>query len=367
MTPIPPTDGPDPEVLARFLAGECSEGEAALVRRALMARPELARTLERFLARLDGGHDLPPRPDIDASWAALAERIRAESRSTPPPRPAVPRAPRHRFTILTPKRRRAWWRSAWPALVAAAGVMAFVALRGGHAAPQAPARASRSWTTADGQRADITLTDGTRITLAPGSRLRVSADFGEERRDLYLDGLAFFDVAHDAARPFTVYAGNASAHDIGTSFAVRSFAADSAVQIVVREGVVAMSGVGPLGAGDVGVLASDGTTRVTHRADVGSMLGWLDGRLTFDDAPLARVVDDLRRWHGADIVIADSAIATLPFTGEMNGLSVRPAVNLLAATLGLRVTREGERWLLSTDPHRTPKRTHTAGLHQRRR
>ena len=353
-------------MLARFLAGECSEAEAALVRRALMARPELARTLERFLARLDGEHELPPRPDVEESWSALAGRIRAEPRSAPP-RPATHRAPRQRFTILTPKRRRAWWRSAWPALVAAAGVMAFVALRGGHATQQPPAPASRSWTTTAGQRAEISLTDGTKITLAPGSRLRVSADFGEERRDLYLEGLAFFDVAHDTTRPFTVYAGNASAHDLGTAFAVRSFAADSAVQIVVREGVVAMSGVGPLAAGDVGVLASDGTTRITHRADLDAMLGWLDGRLAFEDAPLARVVDDLRRWHGADIVIADSTIATLPFTGEMNGLSVRPAVNLLAATLGLRVTREGERWLLSTDPHRTPKHTRTAGFHPRRR
>jgi transmembrane sensor len=218
--------------------------------------------------------------------------------------------------------------------------------------PAAAGPVARSYETRAAQRAEIVLTDGTRITLAPESRIRVAADFGTERRDLYLDGEAYFDVAHDAARPFTVYTANASAHDIGTAFAVRGYTRDRTVQIVVREGVVAMSGVGPLAAGDVGLLASDGKASVRHGADVAAMLGWLEGRFSYDDAPLARVVDDLRRWHGAEIVIRDSAVATLPFTGEMNGLATRPALDLVARTLGLRVTRTGERYVLAADPSR---------------
>jgi transmembrane sensor len=127
------------------------------------------------------------------------------------------------------------------------------------------------------------------------------------------------------------------------------------VQIVVRQGLVAMSGVGQLAAGDVGVLTSDGEARMHHAANVGDMLGWLDGRLSYRDAPLARVLDDLHRWQGAEVALRDSSLATLPFTGEIEGLSARSAVGLVAATLGLRLTRDGERWLLAPVAGRTPK------------
>lgn len=356
-----PPEGPDAELLGRYLAGECTEAEAAYVRRCLMARPDAARALDTYLATLDGGLTLPAMVDEDASWSSLAARMRAADadaapRTAPLPSGAGQPHATHRHFVLHPHREaRRWWQRPWSvAFAAVAAAAAVVALRMPEPRPAAPAPAPRVYATTAAQRAEILLTDGTRITLAPESRLRVSADFGTERRDIYLEGEAFFDVAHDATRPFTVYAGNASAHDIGTAFAVRSYANDRAVQITVREGVVAMSGVGPLSAGDVGTLANDGHTSVRHRADVRAMLGWLDGRLSYSDAPLSRVVADLHRWYGAEIAIRDSSLADLPFTGDMNGLSTRPALDLVARTLGLRVRRDGERFTLVAEAGRTP-------------
>ena len=361
-----PPEGPDAELLGRYLAGESSESEAALVRRFLMTRPDAARTLDAFLARLDGGASAAAIPGDDASWATLSARLRASDDSSP--RSSGPRADpgggpasHRRFLVLPPRAPRRWWqRSGSIAAAAAAAAVVFAALRVPNGTARSPAPASRIYTTRSAQRAELELTDGTRITLAPESRLRVAADFGTERRDLYLEGEAYFDVAHDSTRPLTVYAGNASAHDIGTAFAMRSYAKDRSVRIAVREGVVAMSGVGPLSAGDVGLLASDGTTSVRRGVDVQTMLGWLDGRLSYTDTPLAGVVDDLRRWQGVVVSLRDSSLGTLPFTGDMNGLSAKSEVELVARTLGLRVTRDGERFQLATDParrHRMLNRT----------
>ena len=355
MTPdrFPP-EGPDPELLGRYLAGECTESEAAFVRRCLMARPDAARALDAFLSRLDG--PVPVMPDDDASWATLSDRLKASEAGAPLGSGGDRRTPHRHFVLHSRPEARPWWRRSWALAVAAtAAAAAIVAVRApATTVPKRPAE-PRVYTTSAAQRAEITLNDGTRITLAPESRLRVAADFGTERRDLYLEGEAFFDVAHDAARPFTVYAGNASAHDIGTAFAIRSYPSDHAVQIAVREGVVAMSGIGPLAAGDVGTLASDGRTAVRHGADVGALLGWLDGKFAYTDAPLGRVVEDLHRWHGAEVVIRDSSLAALLFTGEMNGLSTPSALDLVAKTLGLRVRRDGERFTLSADTRRTPR------------
>jgi len=330
-----------------------------------MVRPEWARLLERYLAELDGGVEIPPMPDLDASWATLAARMRAESSADaghPAPGAGTPtplgggRGPApHRHFLLPSAPARPWWRRSLltaGAAFAAALVIGALSLSRDRVAPPLPA--PRVYETTPAQRAEIVLSDGTRITLAPESRLRVAADFGTERRDVYLEGEAFFDVAHDAVRPFTAYAGNASAHDIGTAFAIRSYPRDRAVQVAVREGVVAMSGVGPLAAGDVGTLASDGRATVRHGGDTASALGWLDGRFSYTDAPLTRVVEDLHRWHDADITIRDSALADLPFTGEMNGLSTSSALDLVARTLGLRVKRDGDRFTLAADAGRTP-------------
>ena len=311
-------------------------------------------------------------PDHAQSWAELSARLRADAST--PRRVSNPRVAAvddkdgtsHRHFVLPPSTiRQPWWKTV-PAAIAVVALIAIGGLKMVTTKAPVVAPAPRTYETAFAQRAELRLTDGTRVVLAPGSRLRVATDFGNERRDLYLEGEAFFDVAHDELRPFTVYAGNASAHDVGTAFSVRSYAEDRAVQIVVREGRVVMSGVGPLSAGDVGRLTSDGATSVRHGADVESAFGWLDGRLVFEDAPLGRVLDDLRRWHHVDVELRDSSLATLPFTGAIGGLGTKSALELVARTLGLRLSNNDNHYILASNPGRTPRTKPAARLTIRR-
>jgi ferric-dicitrate binding protein FerR (iron transport regulator) len=237
----------------------------------------------------------------------------------------------------------------------AAGLVVAAVFRVSHRdATPAPAPPPETFATANRERAELRLSDGTRIRLAPASHIRVAADYGEKERSVYLEGQGYFEVKHDESRPFIVYAGTAIARDVGTDFAVRSYAEDRAVQVVVRSGAVAMSGVGRLGAGDVGRLGIDGTSSLTHGVAVDALLAWLDGRLVFHDAPLATVIAELRRWHDADVQLADPRLGTLPFTGVLTDVSFRSSVDLVAATLGLRVRRAGERVTLERIGGLTP-------------
>jgi transmembrane sensor len=182
------------------------------------------------------------------------------------------------------------------------------------------------------------------VLLAPESRVRAAADFGAQRRDVYVEGEAFFEVVHDSTRPFTVFAANTSTRDIGTAFAVRSYPGERAVRVVVSHGSVAMSGAGVLKRGDVGRLTDEGAVRVRHGADVDAMLGWTRGVLTFADAPLAQVLADVRRWYGArgpDVRLADAGLDSLPFTGSLEGVPPVQGIALVAATLGLRLEQQG--------------------------
>lgn len=356
-----PGDGIDAELLDRYLAHECSEAEGAIVRRHLMARPDLAMALASFLSALEGERSRPAPPDARRSWERLRDRLRETDDDSLPGRGApssVRRVtgtePRHLFALLPSRRRGSGWRRIMYTTLAA-GLLVGGLFRVAHhdTAPAQP-RSPETFATANRERAELRLSDGTRIRLAPASRVRVAADYGEKRRAVYLEGQGYFEVEHDASRPFTVYAGRAIARDLGTEFAVRSYAEDRAVQVVVRTGAVAMSGVGRLGAGDVGRLGIDGTSSLTRGVAVDSLLAWLDGRLVFRDAPLTTVLEELRRWHDADVQLADPALGTLPFTGVLTDASFRSSISLVAATLGLLVRRAGDRVTLERIGGLTP-------------
>lgn len=350
MADRPSPDTPSAEELDRYLSGECTEEEGACVRRYLMANPESSRILERFLRGLDHETGRPPAPDSAGSWAELRERLHDGDRSGSPqghrqPAERKPLARRTPFAALIPRAPLPWWRRPWIAAavvmaVASGAVVGFRQTRG--VPPGQPFAESRTYATSNRERAELRLTDGTLVRIAPASRLRVAADFGTDRRDVYLEGEAYFEVVHDARRPFTVFAGNASAQDLGTEFVVRSYADDNAVQVVVREGEVALSGVGRLMPGDLGRLTADGRTTHERGVPVDAYLAWLDGRLVFRDTPLAEVLRTLDRWHDVDIRLADSALGAMPFTGELTDASLPMSIELVSRVLGLRVRRDGE-------------------------
>ncbi len=354
MPDRPEFDGIDADLIGRYVSRETSEDETILVRRWLMAHPEAADRLRIFLARLDDEAVRPLPPSVDADWSALQARIRAHERDedrSAEPRPASV-AP-HAAVQGSP-----WWRRG--RTLAAAAVMLAAALTYAAFVDRVPvARPSvadrNTYVTVAGERSDLLLADGTRVRLAPGSQVRVAADFGSARRDVYLDGEAYFEVTHDDARPFTVYAGNTSIRDIGTAFSVRSYAADSAVQVVVREGEVVVAGVGRLRAGDMGRVSSTGEATVRRAVDVESQLSWTSGRLIYADTPLGAVLDDLRRWYGADVQLADSASSHLPFTGTLADVAPDEAVAQVAATMGLLIQTDGKRVILRPDPRKSPR------------
>jgi len=123
----------------------------------------------------------------------------------------------------------------------------------------------------------------------------------------------------------------------------------------VREGEVAVAGVGRLRAGDMGRVSSTGESTVRRAVDVESQLSWTSGRLIYDDAPLDAVLEDLHRWYGADVELADTAIAHLPFTGTLANVAPNEAVAQVAATMGLLVEVDGQHVILRADPRKAPR------------
>ncbi len=186
-----------------------------------------------------------------------------------------------------------------------------------------PTREQQLVTTAIAQVKRLELPDGSHMTL--GAQSAANIRFSDDKREVVLDkGQAFFEVAHDAERPFTVVAGEANVRVTGTKFDVRRDNED--IQIAVKEGRVEvrrrdlLSTLG-LAKPDVILTAryrtelSPGADSFTPRTISPYPAGdWRNGRFYYSEAPLSEIMADIARYSDVPVRIGDRSLATMRLT-----------------------------------------------------
>jgi transmembrane sensor len=232
-------------------------------------------------------------------------------------------------------------------VLAGGGIWASAHIRARQVA-EAP-RPMRVYETSRGERAEFRLGDGSRVMLNVASRLRVPADFGDQTRNVYLEGGAYFEVVHDSTRPFAVQAGDLVARDLGTEFTVGAYPEQRHARVVVREGLVALhtSGVTDATAGTTlrpgqqGRLDDAGVPKV-QRADTTAEFAWTGGTLVFDGTPLRDALPQLGRWFDLEFRLSDSSLGRIQLAATLTNQPTDDALRFLAASLGLRAERQAQ-------------------------
>ena len=335
-TPFDPSS-PDWEALARYVAGEGTADERAIVAKMLTEQPARAALVD-MLSQVGKIRDTaaPTPAEIEAALANVRLRAAHDARTATVPR---------RSAMVSLDSYRSQWKTARFAAAAAVLVVVGASLVWRLGITSLPAVAeARSYATAAGAMDSLALPDGSRVLLGPGSRLALAPGFGSAVREMTLTGEARFTVVHDGSRPFIIHTSAATVRDIGTVFSVHSDAAEGA-RVVVTEGAVDVqetSGAShqTLGAGDVAIVANNGGIRVERAAAVADDAAWTQGRLVFRDASVGQVTADLRRWYGVDVKV-DSALARRPVTANFDrGLSAADVTRIVAATIGGAVREE---------------------------
>lgn len=347
MTDLRPTDGPDahPDVLVRWLAGEAAPEEVRLVESWAAADPTLRRELDVLtdaVARLR--QTQPADLDVEAALRRVRNRINEGTA------PVLTRPRWHQHMGI---------RGDSPLLKAAAVLL----VTGGatllwrniqsreHKERGTSPVASRTISTGIGQRDSLTLPDGTRVTLGPSSTLTFASDFGSAARRVDLTGEAYFDVKHDATREFMVHTRSATIRDIGTTFDVQTTGAAD-VRVAVTSGSVLLKGNAGtqdsvvLGAGDVGVTHATGHTSAQRAAVTDANLAWLRGKLIFRDTPLTEAAEQIRRWYGVELSIADPALRNQHLTATFDGEPKAQVLRTIALALGAEIELRGDTAIL---------------------
>ena len=351
-------------VLRRYITGDCTPEELRRVNSWAAESSERQRYL-RSLSALYHRADADDARSATEAWARIAARMAPPAGTDYTTYAAPWEEPAARVAVTQRRRARVLGgafgaeRRGWPMLaIAAAVVFAAVGLNAtlttvaAHRHPAVRhAPAMREIVTATGQRAEVRLDDGSRVTLGVASRLRLPSDFGVRTRQVYLDGTAYFDVVHDATRPFVVRTANAEARDVGTRFVVSAYRDAHATQVVVRDGAVALGptmrgrmphgGTVLLTGGHLGELRAGDSVVATRPVDPTLYTAWMQGDLVFRDVPLADAVAELRRWYEVDVRLGDPSLSDMPISASFAVESFHEALSVVTTVLPLRAIRRG--------------------------
>jgi transmembrane sensor len=205
-----------------------------------------------------------------------------------------------------------------------------------------------------GQQMAVRLPDGSQLRLNGATSLDVS--MAKAKRSVTLArGEAFFDVAHDATRPFVVRAGNSSTQVLGTAFDID--VGTDGIKLAVYRGRV---GFGPVVAGDgnAPVFVSAGW-RSHFRGQVAysptrfdsSQQDWRDGWIDTDAMRLSDVVAALNRRGGPVVLPPSPKLGAIQLSGRFKLDDAHQLLDAIGSVNGFQVREEGQQLRLTASPN----------------
>jgi transmembrane sensor len=326
-------------LLSKKLSGDLSADEFRELEALLKADPRLAKgqeLMQRFWKNQEAGED---PVHTSRAFERLAAQLRAANDWEAP----------------APKRR---WLG--PFLKIAAAVIliagtAWMLLEYNHTGSQLRTERNKR-----GTRSLIKLADGTNVWLNADSEIKYPAKFSENARDVYLSGEAYFDVAHDAQRPFVVHTDRMLIHVLGTSFNIKSYPGDGAYETTLISGEVEVTikaqpdkkiRLKPaeklvLPAGDSSVVQQYYRPQIsapTYMPLEDSAIietAWVDNKLLFRDETFATLATRMERWYNVTIRFENKSLEQVRFTGIFKKETLSQALEALQITESFNYRQE---------------------------
>lgn len=164
----------------------------------------------------------------------------------------------------------------------------------------------------------LVLDDGTQVWVNADSRLKYPVQFVGEERKVFLEGEAYFIVAKDSL-PFVVSTSRGDVRVLGTTFNVKSYDKEVAMQATLVEGKVLVAQGQKemeLAPGEQGTV-TDAGIMAKRAVDVDEFVGWRKGIYVFKKQPLEDIMRDLSRWYGVSVFFQNEGLKQVSFTGNL--------------------------------------------------
>jgi len=277
--------------------------------------------------KMGSGYNDPVVVDLDEDFAELETKMDAlevEEKSDEKPAAPVRKMPR-----------RNWWSVAASLLIL---VSLGYLLRNYF-------RAANDWeqiTVVDKNEEALVLSDGTKVWVNENSTFSRPGNFPVKERRVRLKGEAFFEVVPDANRPFIVETRNGEVKVLGTSFNVRDMATEEEMEVQVMTGRVQLQSSDEsqkiyLEANEKGVYNKKNKTLKKLSDASGNALFWKDGKLTFEEQPLNKVLRELEKQFKVTIQLSDEKMGSCPFTSSFNDEKLDAILPTIGGVFGMEI------------------------------
>ncbi|MGN7886941.1 FecR family protein [Dyadobacter sp. 22481] len=197
------------------------------------------------------------------------------------------------------------------------------------------------------QTIEIALADGSKISLAPKGRIRYPERFDGERREVFLEGEAFFDIAKDTDHPFLVYANGLVTKVLGTSFRIKAYGDSREVTVEVKTGKVAVFAQSDPHLKEKvadkqlqGVVLTPNQKIIYARNEVKMVKTLVEKpemvvskaeipQFEFEDTPASDVFNTIARAYGIDIIYDEALLKDCPLTAHLDNQTLHDKLNII--------------------------------------
>ena len=277
-------------LLDKYLQGTCTEEERRL--------------LDKFYDSYEGDEQVLPPGKKELIKETIHGKIKARIRAEEQENKVMPQRTTMPFMKI----------AASIVLLMSVGVLLYL----NFLSPGVQTMAMVELTTQPGETRSITLADGTKITLNAASTLTYPESFGDDSRKVTLDGEAFFDVARDESRPFSIASQGLSTTVLGTSFNIKAYKEEPVVVSVSTGKVqVADNRHKVLLKPNEQVIYDLGTRALTKSAiDAAATRRWMEGIIEFKNTPLDEAAKVLSRQFNVSITFENKALQQCTISGK---------------------------------------------------
>lgn len=195
-----------------------------------------------------------------------------------------------------------------------------------------------------GEKKSFLLPDNTKVTLNAGSTVKMAEDFNTKTREIILEGEAFFEVTHNAAKPFIIHTQLMDIKVLGTTFNVKSYAEDKIAETSLLEGSVEVTmkntkktivlkpneklvlprHIEKTNQVQKNVAETFNITHLTYDKTDSSLaeVSWTESRLVFNDQDFEELARTLSRWYNINIEFKDEEVKSFRFTATFKQKSI---------------------------------------------
>lgn len=292
-------------LVTKVLSGNALPDEEVLLQNTMASRPELQPLYDQY-KRYWQQQNVSQSADVEKALSATWQKIQQTDTASDP----LPETPVRRLFYV----KRIAVAAALLGMIVTAGWFLF------HSRRQ-PAIEWVETYNPKGTRSSIVLPDGSKVWLAADSRLKYPKAFAADRRDLYLEGEAFFEVTRNPQRPFVVKLEEGAVRVLGTSFDIKAYKNHQQITTSVATGKVAFipahntNDTFFLTPNKKAVYNSNSRQTQVLETDALADKAWIDGTLLFDDVTLEEIATTLERYYGKTVRFRDERLKSYRYTG----------------------------------------------------